>query len=93
MCIRDRVEVALYVDHPRTLTLRVRDHGVGIVPGERAHALDAFVQIDPARATRGSCGLGLAIVRRIVVASGGDVSLAEAPGGGLDVVLTLPCTD
>ena len=87
------VEVALYVDHPGTLTLRVRDHGVGIVPGERAHALDAFVQIDPARATRGSCGLGLAIVRRIVVASGGDVSLAEAPGGGLDVVLTLPCTD
>jgi signal transduction histidine kinase len=34
-------------------------------------------------------GLGLAIVRRLVRADGGDVVLDEAPGGGLEAVVTL----
>jgi two-component system osmolarity sensor histidine kinase EnvZ len=83
------VEVALSVA-AATLTLRVRDHGPGIAATQRERALEAFAQVDPARATRGSCGLGLAIVRRIVSACGGEVTLADAPGGGLDVVLNFP---
>ncbi len=84
------VEVSLSVECPETLTLRVRDHGKGIPVAQREHAFEAFAQIDPARATGGSCGLGLAIVRRIVVACGGEVSLADAQGGGLEVVVNLP---
>ena len=70
--------------------LCVRDHGPGIAPADRARALEAFAQIEPARATGGSCGLGLAIVRRIVAACGGAVSLEDAAGGGLAVVVRLP---
>ena len=84
------IEMALAVERPQTVSLRVRDHGQGIPENQRAHALEAFAQIDPARATRGSCGLGLAIVRRIVVACGGKVTLGEAAGGGLEVLIELP---
>ena len=84
------VEVSLSLESATTITLRVRDHGPGIAAGQRARALEAFAQIDPARSTGGSCGLGLAIVRRIVVACGGNVTLADALGGGLDVALSFP---
>lgn len=84
------IALSLAVDRPGTVSLRVSDHGSGIAPDQRARALEAFAQIDPARATGGSCGLGLAIVRRIVTGCGGDVKLTEAPGGGLEVVLVFP---
>ena len=84
------VEVALCIERPATLSLHVRDHGPGIAQAQRAYALEAFAQIAPARASGGSCGLGLAIVRRIVIGCGGEMALADAPGGGLDVVLSFP---
>ena len=84
------VEVALCVERRGTINLHVRDHGPGIAEAQRAYALEAFAQIDPARASGGSCGLGLAIVRRIVFACGGEMTLADAPGGGLDVILNFP---
>ena len=87
------VEIALTVEHAGKLTLHVRDHGDGIKVEERERALEAFAQIEPARATGGSCGLGLAIVRRIVDGCGGEMQLADADGGGLDVVLSFPVVE
>ena len=84
------VEVTLLVETAGTVTLRVSDHGQGIAPAQRQRAFDAFAQIDPARATRGSCGLGLAIVRRIVEACGGEVLLGTAKSGGLAVTMRFP---
>ncbi len=84
------VEVALSVEGENMLRLSLTDHGSGIAADERERALQAFAQIEPARATGGSCGLGLAIVRRIVVACGGELMLEDAPGGGLRVVVRLP---
>ena len=84
------VEIKLDVDRVGRLKLSVGDHGPGIAPDDRAHALKAFAQIEPARATGGSCGLGLAIVRRIVAGCGGVLTLEEAPSGGLQVVVRLP---
>jgi two-component system osmolarity sensor histidine kinase EnvZ len=84
------VDILLAVEKPGQLTLHVRDHGQGIAPEERERVFEAFAQVEPARATGGSCGLGLAIVRRIVASCGGTIRLADAPGGGLDVILDLP---
>ena len=84
------VEVSLNIERAGAICLRVCDHGPGIPAAQRERALEAFAQIDPARATGGSCGLGLAIVRRIVVGLGGTMVLAEAAGGGLVVVLNIP---
>ncbi|SDG61638.1 ATP-binding protein [Propionivibrio dicarboxylicus] len=85
------VEIAVSAPEPASVLLTVRDHGPGIPPAQRARVFEAFVQGEPARATRGSCGLGLAIVRRIVVRCGGSVRLSEADGGGLAVEMSLPC--
>ncbi|MBK9027351.1 MAG: hypothetical protein IPN98_05605 [Propionivibrio sp.] len=84
------VEISLSVERAGTVTLQVRDHGPGIADEQRSRALEAFAQIDPARATGGSCGLGLAIVRRIVSGCGGEVSLTDAQGGGLAVAMSFP---
>ncbi|MBK1680368.1 ATP-binding protein [Rhodocyclus tenuis] len=72
--------------------LCVRDHGPGIAAADRERVLDAFTQLEPARATSGRCGLGLAIVRCIVAGCGGELTLRDAEDGGLVVHLRLPCT-
>jgi two-component system osmolarity sensor histidine kinase EnvZ len=84
------VEVTLSGVDQSAVILCVRDHGPGIAPTDRVRALEAFAQIEPARATGGSCGLGLAIVRRIASACGGTVTLEDAAGGGLQVLVRLP---
>jgi two-component system, OmpR family, sensor histidine kinase MprB len=61
--------------------LRVRDHGPGISPDDRAHVFDRFYRSAAARSLPGS-GLGLAIVREVAEAHGGSVSAEDAAGGG-----------
>lgn len=84
------IEILLRRSAQDSVTLHVRDHGPGIGDADRSRALEPFAQLEPARATDGSCGLGLAIVRRIVVGCGGQLSLVDAPGGGLEVIVRLP---
>ena len=55
--------------------------------GQIAHAFDRFWQGPEGT---GSSGLGLAIVAKLVHADGGRVTLADAPGGGLDAAVSLP---
>jgi two-component system osmolarity sensor histidine kinase EnvZ len=51
-----------------------------------------FYRLDPSRnPSTGGVGLGLAIARDIVLSHGGDIQLADAPEGGLRVLLRLPC--
>ncbi len=70
--------------------LRVRDEGPGMTDDERARAFDRFWQSGTARRDgrpNGHFGLGLAIVRKLVVTDGGDVALEASPSGGLEVVV------
>ena len=68
--------------------LRVDDNGPGIPPEERDRVFDRFYRRD-GQGPSGS-GLGLAIVRAVVQRHGGQLSLADAPLGGLRVELRLP---
>ena len=68
--------------------LRVRDHGGGIPAGQLERALQPFVRLDEARGGNAHCGLGLAIVRRLVRYNGGTFSAENAPDGGFVVSLT-----
>jgi len=65
----------------KTVNIEVRDDGPGIGQENRANVLDPFVRLDqPATSQQHrGLGLGLAIVRRIVEAHGGSVSISEAP--------------
>ncbi|WP_321945373.1 ATP-binding protein [Paraburkholderia sp. J10-1] len=68
--------------------LRIRDHGQGVPEHTLASIQLPFVRLDPARGGNASCGLGLAIVRRLVRTLGGTLTIANAPGGGLSVSMT-----
>lgn len=71
------------------IELEVGDEGPGMTPEEAAHAFDRFWQADAARSRQGA-GLGLPIVRGIVAAHGGDVTLDSDPVRGTRVVVRLP---
>jgi signal transduction histidine kinase len=71
----------------RGVELHVRDQGPGMTEEERTRAFDRFWRSE--RTKSEGTGLGLAIVRRLVESDGGSIELREAPGGGLDVAITL----
>jgi signal transduction histidine kinase len=73
--------------------LRVADDGPGVPPADRDRIFERFVRLDDARSRdEGGAGLGLAIVRDLVLAHGGDVTAGEAPGGGALFEVRLPAT-
>lgn len=73
----------------RSIAFSVRDTGPGIPADRREDVFEEFVRLDNAAGTRGS-GVGLAISRNLARLMGGDVTVAEAPGGGADFTLWLP---
>ena len=76
---------------PPTVEVHVTDNGPGMTAHERSRAFDRFWRADPRRrGDFGGSGLGLPIVAKLVRADGGEVRLDEAPGGGLDAIVTLP---
>jgi two-component system, OmpR family, sensor histidine kinase MtrB len=69
----------------------VRDHGVGLRPGESALVFNRFWRADPARArTIGGTGLGLAIALEDARLHGGWLEAWGQPGDGSHFRLTLP---
>jgi signal transduction histidine kinase len=72
------------------VTITVRDRGPGMTLDQQARAFDRFWRSPDARHSRSGFGLGLPIVRRLVVADGGDVQLGDTPDGGLSVTVSLP---
>jgi two-component system sensor histidine kinase MtrB len=69
----------------------VRDHGVGLRPGEAGLVFTRFWRGDPSRArTTGGTGLGLAIALEDARLHGGTLQAWGAPGQGAAFRLTLP---
>lgn len=76
-----------------SIALTVTDTGPGIAPEHVAHIFDRFYKADPSRAaTREGSGLGLSIVRAIIVRHGGDVHVTSEPGRTTFTML-LPAED
>ncbi|MER7841272.1 HAMP domain-containing sensor histidine kinase [Streptomyces sp. NPDC096040] len=72
---------------PPVAELHVIDQGPGMTEAERQKAFDRFWR--GSDADHDGTGLGLPMVRQLVRASGGEVTLEEAPDGGLDAVVRL----
>jgi len=86
------VEVEVVGDD-ETVGLRVRDHGVGILPGQAAQVFGRFWRGDPSRARRsGGTGLGLAIALEDARLHGGWLQAWGQPGRGAAFRLVLPRT-
>lgn len=69
----------------------VADTGGGVAPHDLPHIWDRLYRGDQSRAERG-LGLGLSLVRAIVVAHGGGVDAATGPDGGSTFTIRLPVT-
>ncbi|MFD1282124.1 ATP-binding protein [Methylobacterium goesingense] len=73
------------------IRILVDDDGPGIPPDRIEEMFAPFARLDGSRnADTGGTGLGLAIARSAARAHGGDVALANRPGGGLRAEVTLP---
>ncbi|QSZ50622.1 GAF domain-containing sensor histidine kinase [Arthrobacter sp. D5-1] len=70
-------------------TIYVADNGKGIAPEDRAKVLEPLVRLRRQGDGPGS-GLGLATCSSIAKAHGGDLTLAETPGGGTTVAVSFP---
>lgn len=84
--IRLRVE-----DAPDHGTLTVRDSGIGIPEAEQALIFERFYRTDRSRSRKtGGAGIGLTIVKAIVQAHGGTISVDSREGEGSRFAVSLP---
>jgi two-component system sensor histidine kinase MtrB len=84
------VRVTLGIDQT-AVALTVRDHGVGLKPGEEKLVFNRFWRADPSRARQtGGTGLGLSISVEDARLHGGWLEAWGAPGQGAQFRLTLP---
>lgn len=71
--------------------LEVRDHGIGIPPGEQEKIFEKFYRCgDPLVHNIKGSGLGLSLVRHIARAHGGDVQVESVPEKGSKFTIALP---
>jgi signal transduction histidine kinase len=70
---------------PGGVALAVEDEGPGVSPANAQRVFEPFFTTR----TNGT-GLGLAVVRRVVTAHGGTISVGPRPGGGARFELRLP---
>ncbi|HEX7746900.1 MAG TPA: MtrAB system histidine kinase MtrB [Micromonosporaceae bacterium] len=84
------VDVTLRADES-AVAVTVRDHGVGLRPGEEKLVFNRFWRADPSRARQtGGTGLGLSISLEDARLHGGWLEAWGAPGQGAQFRLTLP---
>jgi signal transduction histidine kinase len=84
-----RVRVSARAGTGGDVRFAVEDTGEGIAPEHLPHIFEKFYRVPSAR-HRGGAGLGLAIVREILAAHGGQVDVASRPGAGATFTFTLP---
>jgi signal transduction histidine kinase/ActR/RegA family two-component response regulator len=76
---------------PATLTLEVKDTGIGFDPALAEQLFQRFSQADTTITRRfGGSGLGLSISRALVVLMGGEIAVRSAPGHGSVFRVSLP---
>ncbi len=85
-------DIEIFVGADRqSAAIAVRDHGIGLGPGESAMVFNRFWRADPARArTSGGTGLGLSISLEDTHLHGGWLQAWGRPGEGAQFRLTLP---
>ncbi|HYO69386.1 MAG TPA: ATP-binding protein [Archangium sp.] len=72
-----------------TAKLEIRDQGVGVAPGDQERLFERFERVRLNRGVAGY-GVGLWIVRRVVEAHGGSISVQSRLGEGATFIVQLP---
>ncbi|WP_262414066.1 sensor histidine kinase [Actinacidiphila acidipaludis] len=72
------------------IVIAVSDNGPGIPEDVLPHVFDRFYKADASRARSEGSGLGLSIAMENAHIHGGDITAANAPGGGAVFTLRMP---
>jgi signal transduction histidine kinase len=85
-----KMEIKLFEDESQ-VKLSVRDYGVGIKKSELKNIFKKFYRVEETLVakTKGH-GLGLSIVRNLVLLNGGDISVDSEYGSGTTFTLSFP---
>ncbi|MBW2419489.1 MAG: hypothetical protein JRH19_13140, partial [Deltaproteobacteria bacterium] len=82
--IRARVE-------DNELLCEVIDTGIGVCSDDQEYIYDEFFQVDARTSTKyRGAGLGLTLVRDLLILLGGEISLASEPGKGTQIGFRIP---
>jgi signal transduction histidine kinase len=85
-CPRNEVSISVTAQEVgEGLRLRISDNGPGILPEHLPQVFDPFFTSKP-----DGVGMGLTRVKRIVNEHGGEIGVADGPGGGAVFTITLP---
>ncbi|MCK5147185.1 HAMP domain-containing histidine kinase [bacterium] len=72
-----------------SVKISIKDDGPGIAHEDQERIFHPFVRIEKNSDVEGA-GLGLALVRSVVEAHGGNISVISAPGQGSQFIVSLP---
>jgi PAS domain S-box-containing protein len=89
------INVAIVKEDQFTVAVRVNDNGMGIPQDQLEYIFDLFYQTDASldRAA-GGLGIGLTLVRNIMLMHGGSVqAYSDGPGKGSTFVIRMPVTE
>ena len=71
----------------------VEDEGPGIPRDDRVRVWEPYVRLNrDAESSTGGSGIGLSVVRELVLLHGGRTRVESSPGGGARVIVELPLT-
>lgn len=84
-----RVSVELNLSDDK-YELNVEDEGIGMDEGQLVHIFDRFYRADSSDTAVQGVGLGMSIVRNIVLAHLGDIQIESQLGRGTRVTVSLP---
>ncbi|WP_248928169.1 sensor histidine kinase [Paenibacillus hamazuiensis] len=75
----------------RMTRIDIADTGKGMTMEEQSYIWERFYKADPSRSkNKSETGLGLSIVKRLVEAHGGTITVESAPGMGTTFTILLP---
>ena len=88
-----RIDVTIGSVTPGEVSIVVADTGPGIASNDLPHVFEHFYKADRSRErSKSGSGIGLAIVKQLVEAHGGRVSVESVEGDGSTFMVTLPAS-
>lgn len=88
----DNGEIVVSTEYTdETVSVRVKDSGIGIEECELEKIFEPFYRVDRARSKEtGGYGLGLHLCKKIIEAHKGTIRVQSTPGKGTEVCITIP---